>query len=75
MRRTPLYGGDCTWEPREGVNCEHLQACLTNMLQRHGEWQEDHWDEWIAGFFRYTTAFVASLDVKTAFGVAKPSEV
>ena len=24
-----------------GVNCEHMQALLTNILHRHWEWQED----------------------------------
>ena len=41
-----------------------MQALLTNVLQGHWEWQEDR-----------RTDFLASLHVKTAFDVAKPSVV
>ena len=50
------------------TNCEHLHALLTNILQRHWEWQ-------VLGFFHYQTACVASKDVKAAFDMAKPSVV
>ena len=60
---------------REGVNCEHMQALVTNMFQRHWEWQEDRWTDIQPGMCRYNTAFMASLDVKKAFDVAKPSVV
>ena len=43
-----------------GVNCEHMQALLTNYLQRHWEWQEDRRTDLEPGF--------AGLDAKTAFG-------
>ena len=49
--------------------CEHMQALLTNTLQRH---LGDRRDDWVPGFFRYSTASMASLDAKTAFDVAKP---
>ena len=55
-----------------GVNCEHMQVLVTNILQRHWEWQEDRRVDLQPGRFRYNTAFVASLDVKTAFDVARP---
>ena len=45
------------------VNFEHMQALLTNILQ----WR--YWESQVR------TAFMASLDVKTALGVAKPSVV
>ena len=48
-----------------------MQASLTNILQRHWEWQEDRRTDLQPGFFRYNTAFMSSLDVKTAFDVAK----
>ena len=57
------------------VNGEHMQAPLTNILQRRWEWQGDLRDAWIPELFRNKTAFVASLDVKTALDVAKPSVV
>ena len=72
-RRSRLSGGACTWEPNEESNCEHVQALLTNILQRHWEWQEDRRTDLEPGFYRYRTAFLASLDVKTAFEVIKPS--
>ena len=48
-----------------GVNCEHMQALVTNILQRHWEWQEDRRTDLQPGMYRYNTAFIASLDVKT----------
>ena len=41
-------------------------------MQRHWEWHEDRRTDFQQGFSRYTMAFMASLDVKTAFHVAKP---
>ena len=60
---------------RERSNCEHMQALVTNIFQRHWEWQEDRRTDLQPGMYRYNTAFMASLDVKTAFDVAKPSVV
>ena len=59
----------------KGVNCEHMQALLTNTSQRHWEWQEDRRTNLQPGMYRYNAAFMASLDVKTAFDVAMPSVV
>ena len=47
-----------------GVNCEHMQALMTNIFQRHWEWQEDRRVDLQPGS-------LASLDAKTAFDVAK----
>ena len=58
--------------PERGVNCEHMQALVTNIFQRHWEWEEDTRTDLQPGMYRYNTAFVASLDVKTAFDVAMP---
>ena len=57
-------------ESAGGINCELMQALLTNMLQRHWEWQEDRRTDLEPGLHRYTTAFMASLDVQTAFDVS-----
>ena len=35
-----------------GVNCEHMQALLTNILQRHWEWQEDRRTDLEPGFLQ-----------------------
>ena len=56
-----------------GVNCEHMQALVTNVFQRHWEWQEDRRTDLQQGLCRYNTAFMTTLDVKTAFDVAKPA--
>ena len=39
------------------VVCEHMQALLTNMFQRHWEWQEDRRIDLQPRFYRYNTAF------------------
>ena len=62
-------------EAERGVNCEHMRALVTNIFQRHWEWQEDRRVDLQPGRFRYNTAFMANLDVKNAFDVAKPSVV
>ena len=62
------------WVER-GVNYGHMQALLTNILQRHWVWHQDRRGAWVPGFFKCQTAFMASLDVKTPFDVAKPSVV
>ena len=58
-----------------GVNGEQMQALGTKIDQRHWEWEENRWTDLEPGFYRCNTAFMASLDVKTAFDVAKPSVV
>ena len=58
-----------------GVTCEHMQVLVTNIFQRHWEWQEDRRVDLQLVRFRYNTAFMASLDVKTAFDVAGPAVV
>ena len=58
-----------------GVNCEHMQGLLTNLLQKHWEWQENRRKDLEHGKFKYKTVYMASLDVKTAIDVAKPSVV
>ena len=65
----------CTWEPREESIVEHMQAVVTNIFQRHWEWQEDSRTDLQPGLFRYNTAIMASLDVKTAFDVARSTVV
>ena len=57
------------------VNCEHMHVTMTNLLQKHWEWQENRNKSWEPGKFSYRTMYRASLDVKTAFDVAKPSVV
>ena len=58
-----------------GVNCEHTQGLMTNLLQKHWKWQENRRKDLEPGKFKYKAMYMASLDVKTAFHVAKPSVV
>ena len=60
---------------RREVNCEHMQVLLTSLLQKHWEWQEDRRLDLEPRKFRYRTMYLASLDVKTAFDVARPRVV
>ena len=46
-----------------GSEIINFQVLLTNILQRHWEWQEDRRTDLEPGCYRYNTAFVASLDV------------
>ena len=43
-----------------GVNCENLQALLTNILQRSWEWPGRSRTDLEPGFFRNKTAFIAA---------------
>ena len=47
----------------KGVNCEHMQALVTNIFPLHCLWQEDRRVDLQPGRFRYNTAFTASLDM------------
>ena len=37
----------------------------SRISQRHWEWQEDRKEEWVPGFFKYQTMFLARLAVRT----------
>ena len=54
------------------VNCEHMQALVTDIPETLGVAGRSQ-DRPAAGFYRYNTAFMASLDVRTAFDVARSS--
>ena len=60
---------------KRGANFEHMLALLTDILQRLCDWQEDRRTDLQPGFYRFNTASMASLDVKTAFDVVKSSVV
>ena len=57
-----------------GVNCELMSALLTNVLQQHWNGRKIVRTTGCRGSSG-GSAFVACLDVKTAFDVAKPSVV
>ena len=54
---------------QRGVNCEHMQVLLTNTFQRRWEWQEDRGTALLPGLYRYNTALMSSLDVKTGLPI------
>ena len=47
-RNQTRNGGSGTFGAERGVNYEYLQALLTNILQKHWEWQRKNW---VLGFF------------------------
>ena len=65
-------GIDCRLEKKGRSNCEHMQALLTTLLQRHSERQENQRDAGVPGFFKCQTAFMG---VWTVFHVTKSSVV
>ena len=62
------------WRLRAGAEkgVEHFQVLVTNLLQKRWEWQEKGRETVMHRVRKYKTMYLASLDVKTAFGVAKP---
>ena len=56
----------------DGIHCQHLQVMMTNLLQQHWEWQEHRDGKSQKGSHGHPTLYVASKDIKTAFGGAKP---
>ena len=54
-----------------GVNCEHIQVSMANLLQKHLQWQEHKKETLLHGTHMYNTMYLARLDVQTAFDVAK----
>ena len=49
------------------VNCEHMQALVTNMLQRHWEWHEDKRTDLQPGLYRYSAAFMTRFGREDGF--------
>ena len=46
-----------------------MQSLVTNLLQKHWVWHEITEELYVPGPFKYSTTYVASLHVKTAFNV------
>ena len=59
----------------DGISCKHLQVMMTNLLQKHWEWQEERNPMLKHGSAVRPTMYLASLDIKTAFDEAKPKHV
>ena len=56
----------------DGISCHHFQVMVTNLLQKHWEWQEERNPVLRHGTVVRPTMFLARLDIKTAFDEAKP---
>ena len=50
----------------DGISCQHLQVLTTQLLQKHREWH---------CCVKRPTMYLASMDIKTAFGVARPQHI
>ena len=58
-----------------GISCQYLQALTTNLLQKHGERQEERNPVMRHGTVVRPAMYLASLDIRTAFDEAKPKHV
>ena len=56
----------------DGIRCQHFQVLMTNLLQKPCEWQEDRRPMIEHASVIRPTMHLASLDIKTAFDVARP---
>ena len=69
------------WKPLhvegiDGISCQHLQVMMTELLQKHWEWQEDKRNNvWFAQQQETPTMYIASMDSKTAFDAARPQHI
>ena len=59
----------------DGISCRHLQVLMTHLLQKHWEWQQHRDGEPKHGSLRHPTWYVASMDIKSAFDVAKLTKI
>ena len=59
----------------DGISCQHLQVMMTNVRQKHWEWQEERNPVKKHGTVVRPTMYLASLEIKTAFDEAQPEHV
>ena len=55
----------------DGISCQHFQM-MTQSLQKHWEWQEDRRPMMRNGSVTRPAMYLASMDMKTVFDVARP---
>ena len=60
---------------QEEAGCEHNKVLLANLLQPHWAWQGDRQAPRRQGVHKCSTTYMASLDVKKAFDVARPKVI
>ena len=59
----------------DGIECQHVQVMIFQLLQRHWEWSWDRKNGTRQGGERRRTVYIARLDIKTAFDVAGPKHI
>ena len=59
----------------DGISCQHLQVMVTNLPQKHWERLEERNPVMRHGTEVRPTRYLAILEIKTAFEVAKPKHV
>ena len=59
------------WCGVDGLRCQHLQVLMTQLLQRHWEWQEDKRTNVWHGSEKKPAMYIVSMDIKTAVDVAR----
>ena len=59
----------------DGISCQQVQVLMTQLLPKHWEWQEDRRQIRWHGSEKKPTVYLASMDIKTAFDVARPKHV
>ena len=59
----------------DGISCQHLQEMMTQLVQKHWEWQKYNRKNFWHGSERTPTMYEASINIKTAFDVAKPKRI
>ena len=56
----------------DGISCQHFQAMITQLRQKHWEWHEDKRRDVWHGIEKTPAMYTASMDNKAAFDVARP---
>ena len=59
----------------DGISCQHLKVSMTQLLQKHLEWQEDGSKNVWHGSQKRPSMYIAIKDIKTAFDVARPKRI
>ena len=59
----------------DGISCQHMQVLMTNVIQKHWEWQEEKNTVMKHATVVRPTLYLASLDIKTALNEERPKQV
>ena len=59
----------------DGISCQHFQALMTQLLPKHWDWQDNKRKYIWHGSEKRPTMYVANMDTKTAFDVARPMHI